>query len=214
MIINKYFLPFMEADKDGGGGTGTDGTENKADEGQDKKSYSEEELQSKIDEALINLRTEYSSKLEENVRRELEEKERLSKLTEKQRQDEEFKKRTDELDAKEKRIANVQLKADVISELSKLGISTDALSILVSDEDTDSKKTLEKINALKKVIEKSNTDFVQKKMNDNSYVPGTGNTDGLTVEDFKKMDYKQKAKLYNENRTLYNDLTKKLLNGK
>ncbi|MFR4583628.1 DUF4355 domain-containing protein [Clostridium cadaveris] len=134
------------------------------------------------------VRTEYSAKI----------KELEGKLPKTQTEEEKaLEARLKALEDKEKELNNRERLSKVASELSNKGLNGGLAKYLNIGEDTDLETY---INEITEVIGKQANTYKAKGHK------GTGTE--ITKEQFQKMNYKERAKLYNENKELYDALSK------
>lgn len=151
------------------------------------KAQVEKLIQSETD----RVRTEYSQKLK-TVNEE------LSQYKPKEKSDSEkaLEERIAKLEAREKELANKEQSMTLASKLKEKNLPTDLAKYLNVGEDMD--KTIDEVGAL------FGNYFL-----DGSNVPSNHNGNkGITKKDFQKMGYAERAKLYAENPTLFEALSK------
>lgn len=194
-----------------------EGQENKQEENKQVETLTltQSELDKKISEAIktreSNLNKSFEKKLEEEISKRLEEKKRLSTLSKEEQREEDFKQKEKQLLEKEIKLKNLELKNDLLTELNRLNLPVESLELLLSEHDTDATIVLERINKFKQIIEKSSHDFLVSKMKDNALNPNSSQSaDTVNLEDYKKMDYKQRTELMQKNKALYEQLSKQL----
>lgn len=194
-----------------------EGQENKQEENKQVETLTltQSELDKKISEAIktreTNLNKNFEKKLEEEISKRLEEKKRLSTLSKEEQREEDFKQKEKQLLEKEIKLKNLELKNDLLTELNRLNLPVESLELLLSEHDTDATIVLERINKFKQIIEKSSHDFLASKMKDNALNPNSSQSaDTVNLEDYKKMDYKQRTELMQKNKALYEQLSKQL----
>lgn len=151
------------------------------------KAQVEKLLQSETDK----VRTEYSQKLK-TVNEELNQ----YKPKEKSDSEKALEERIAKLEAREKELANKEQSMTLASKLKEKNLPTDLAKYLNVGEDMD--KTIDEVGAL------FGNYFL-----DGSNVPSNHNGNkGITKKDFQKMGYAERAKLYAENPTLFEALSK------
>jgi riboflavin synthase len=106
------------------------------------------------------------------------------------------------------KIKNTQLKTEVGLELSKIGISTDVVDLLVTENEIDAEKVLSKVTKFKEILENATKAMLEQKIKDSNFVPSTGANKEMTKEEFNKLEYSEKVKIYNTNKALYEKLSK------
>jgi len=153
---------------------------NEADNG--KITLTQDELDKRIQSAEDKLRTKYSKKIKD-----LEKK--LSDITpvEKSEQEKDYEERLARLEARERA-------QELNEKLDSKGISRDFAKYISSDVDVED-------------FSKMLDNYVSSKNKQNAYVPtGHKSMKSLTKDEFRRMDSKEKTKLYNENPELYRTL--------
>jgi len=217
----KQRIPFnLQLFADGGeGGTdggGEDGKGNENNKDNEDTKFSQSEVDKKISEALktreTKLKSDFEKTLSEKISETLKENERLSKLSEDDKKSEEISKKEQDLIDREKKLNNQILKTDAVKELANLGISMDALDLIVSANDTDAELALAKIKTLKSIIEKSIGEALKAKMNGTELDIKTGEMKEVSLDDFNKMNDSQKTELYTKNQALYEKLANEVRN--
>ena len=150
---------------------------------EETKTYSQEDLDKKVQSETDKVRTEYSKKVKD-----LEAK--IKEFTPVEKSEKEI-----EL---EKRLADVEARENAIKlrdSLSAKGIDSELSAYLKSDVDVD---------ALAAVLDKLASD----KVRTGGFKPtGHKNGESMSKEDFKKLSYSQKDQLYRDNPELYRELT-------
>ena len=137
------------------------------------------------------VRTDYSKKLKDAN----DEITRL-KPVEKSETEKALEARISALEAREKEIANKEKAMTIADKLKEKELPTELAKYLNVGEDVD--KTIEDLGSM------FGNYFLS-----GSNKPSNHNTNkGITKEDFKKMSYSERAKLYSENPTLYHALNK------
>ena len=151
------------------------------------KAQVEKLIQSETD----RVRTEYSQKLK-TVNEELNQ----YKPKEKSDAEKALEDRISALEAKEKELANKEKAMTIANKLKEKGIPTELAQYLSVGDNVD--ETVEKVGAL---FGNYFLDGTAKPTNHNTHK-------GITREDFKRMGYAERAKLYSENPELYKALNK------
>lgn len=150
---------------------------------------SKDDFDKKIQGEADRVRTEYSKKVKE-----LEAK--IKELTPVQKTEAEidFENRLAALESREKKVA-------LLDSLTAKGISHEFADYFKNDAD---------IEAFSKIYKSVIDSEVQKKIQENGYVPdGHKSGTSITKEDFAKMNMTQKEQLFTENPELYKTLTKR-----
>ena len=151
------------------------------------KAQVEKLLQSETD----RIRTEYSKKLKDVN-------EELNQYKPKEKSDAEkaLEERISALEAKEKELASKEKAMTIANKLKDKGIPTELAQYLSVGDNVD--ETVEKVGAL---FGNYFLDGTAKPTNHQTHK-------GITREDFKRMGYAERAKLYSENPELYKALNK------
>ncbi|WP_096634854.1 capsid assembly scaffolding protein Gp46 family protein [Clostridium cochlearium] len=156
------------------------------------KTFTEEELQKKVQSAEDRIRTEYSKKIKA-----LEEELKGLKPKEKSKSEIELEKRIKKLENKEKELQAKELEMKVSKTLENNGLPMQLSKYLnlTGVEDVESY-----LGEIKEVLNKH--------LINNSYKPQdhAGNKNSITKEQFKKMSLLEKQELYKNNEALYNKL--------
>ena len=172
-----------------------------------------EELQRKIDseadrrldKVLKKKQQEWESELQQRIDEAIKEQQRLSKLSEKERKEEEIRKREEELEKRLKELERKELKADAIGVLNEKELPTSFVDFLLAD---DAESTLANINAFKEAFDNAVAEKVKEALAGKPPKKNPTHTVGITKEQFEKMGYSERIKLYNENPELYEQLSK------
>ena len=137
------------------------------------------------------IRTDYSKRLKD-VNDEL----AKYKPVEKTETEKALEERLSILEAKEKEIANKERAMTIANKLKEKEIPTELAKYLNIGDDMDT------------AIEEIGTVFGNYFLNGSNKPSNHQTNKGITKQDFKKMSYSQRAKLFQENPTLYNALNK------
>lgn len=172
-----------------------------AEQNEEKKTYTEDEvmklLQSESDrrvtKALAKQKKEYEKKLT------------LSQLDGEAREKAEKDSRIAELEEKLKEYAILENKNEVTKTLVNRGLNPAFADVIAIGEDVEEAQN--KIEQLDKLFKAAVADEVKKRLAGGT-PKAAFKTDGMTKEDFNKMNLAQQAALYRENPELYNKLTK------
>ena len=156
------------------------------------KTFTEEELQKKVQSAEDRVRTEYSKKVKE-----LEQELKGLKPKEKTEAEIELEERIKALEDKEKELQKKELELKVSKTLENNGLPSQLAKYLNTTGVEDVESYLGEIK-----------EVLNKHLVDNSFKPKdhAGNKTSITKEQFKKMSLIQKQELYKENEALYNKL--------
>ncbi|SDL32378.1 protein of unknown function [Clostridium cochlearium] len=153
------------------------------------KTFTEEELQKKVQSAEDRIRTEYSKKIKA-----LEEELRELKPKEKSPEQLELEERIKALEDKEKELEEKELELKISKTLENNGLPSQLAKYLNTTGVEDVESYLGEIK-----------EVLNKHLVDNSFKPKdhAGNKTSITKEQFKKMSLIEKQKLYRENEALY-----------
>lgn len=155
--------------------------------------FTEEEVTKRVQSETDKVRTEYSKKIKE-----LESKIGELSPVQKSEAEIELEKRLKVLEDKEKEVQLKEKELSISNKLNEKGLPKELskyLNLGLEDVETS-------IEDLSKLFNSSNIN--------NSFIPNNhkSNQATITKEDFKKMGYTEKMKLYKENKTLYDLLSK------
>ncbi|NFQ02754.1 DUF4355 domain-containing protein [Clostridium sporogenes] len=156
------------------------------------KTFTEEDLNKKIQSAEDRVRTEYSKKLKQ-MEEELEE----LRPKEKSQSELDMEARVQALEQKEKEVAKKELELNVTNKLQEQGLPSQLSKYLVGVEDVETE-----INSLKEIFNNNalNNSFKPQKHNNSK--------EKISKEDFNKMTLLERQKLYETNQELYLKLSK------
>ncbi|MCR1933884.1 DUF4355 domain-containing protein [Clostridium tepidum] len=165
---------------------------------QEVKTFTEEDLQKKIQSAEDRVRTEYSKKIKDME-------EELEKLRpkEKSQSEIELENRIKALENKEKEVQAKELQLKVSKTLSDNGLPSQLSKYLNTTgvEDVESY-----LGEVKNIL----TEHINNNALNNSFKPQSHNSnkEKISKEDFNKMTLLERQKLYETNQELYNKLSK------
>ena len=163
--------------------------ENKADENKENEpaTYTQKQLDDRIQSETDKVRTKYSNKVKE-----LEDKIKELTPVEKSQTELDLERRLSEIEKREKRM-------NFLESLKDNGISSDFADYLNVDSD---------LTKFSEVYKKAVNNAVTQKIQESGFVPKDHKSDDvLTKEDFRKMSYEEKSKLYTTNPELYKSLS-------
>lgn len=157
---------------------------------QEVKTFTEEEVNKKVQSEADRVRTEYTKKMKA-----LEAELAALKPAEKSEAELKLEQKLADIEAKEREIANKERQFKIAETLESNGLPKQLAKYLQGAEDVES--------YVKEVSEVLNNHLLN-----NSFKPSTHKAnEGITKEEFKKMSYSQKEKLYNENPDLFKKLS-------
>ncbi|NOW03226.1 capsid assembly scaffolding protein Gp46 family protein [Clostridium beijerinckii] len=109
--------------------------------------------------------------------------------------------------------AKTELSSELMKELSSKGLSNDWVDFIIADNKENSIARLEKLNG---ILSATTEEKVKQKLGDFTYdakKTDTNSNNGITLEKFKKMPYKERLELNNTNKQLYTELQQQLSNN-
>lgn len=149
------------------------GEEPPADNGKGEESdpvtYTEEDLQTRIKEALAKAKTDH----EAEIAAARSEAEKLAKMTADEKAKFEFEQREQKVEEKEKAIAIRELKVETLKTLSEKSIPQEVLELVLAD---NAENTAKKIDTFKTVFDKAVQAAVEERLSGKSPSLGNGNT--------------------------------------
>lgn len=175
------------------------------------KTYSEEEVaklvQSEADKRVNQALEKKQAEWQEQYKATLEEEKRKAAMTEEERWKEEFNKQKAEFEKERSEFTKAQLKASTLETLAKEALPASMVEFVIAE---DAETTQARIELFKEAW----TDALAKEVNERlkGNTPKVSNTDVLgaseiTKEQFRKMGYKDRIKLQEENPTLFKMLS-------
>ena len=166
------------------------------------KTFTQEEVDKMITKRLQRERKDIEAKIEAE-RKEAEE---LAKLSEQERQKKLFEKQVKEFEETKKAFENERLLNETSKQLASKNLPVQFAEMLKGN---DAEKTFENIQLFEAKFNEAVEKVVTERLRGN--VPKTTtslNSSSITKEQFNKMDLAQRQKLFNDNRELYNELSK------
>ena len=176
-------------------------TEVKADEVQ-VKTFTQDEVNEMISKRLQRERKDIKAQIEAE-RKEAEE---LAKLSEAEKQKKLFEKQVKEFEETKRAFENERLLNETSKQLASKNLPIEFAEMLKGN---DAEKTFENIQLFEAKFNEAVEKVVTERLRGN--VPKTTtslNNTSITKEQFNKMDLAQRQKLFNDNRELYNELSK------
>lgn len=163
------------------------------------KTYTEDELQAEVTKQLEEAKKSFDEQLADAVKKELEK----SKMTAEEKAKAEFDEARTTLEKERTEFEKEKITLAVEKELVKHNLSTELVDLVISDTKENSIKNVEKL--------KTAIDVEVQKVVDERFKGSTPKSGGtivtITQETFNKMSYSEKAKLFEENKELYETLT-------
>ena len=166
------------------------------------KTFTQEEVDKMITKRLQRERKDIEAKIEAE-RKEAEE---LAKLSEQERQKKLFEKQVKEFEETKRAFENERLLNETSKQLASKNLPIEFAEMLKGN---DAEKTFENIQLFEVKFNEAVEKVVTERLRGN--VPKTTtylNSHSITKEQFNKMDLAQRQKLFNDNRELYNELSK------
>ena len=166
------------------------------------KTFTQEEVDKMITKRLQRERKDIEAKIEAE-RKEAEE---LAKLSEAERQKKLFEKQVKEFEETKRAFENERLLNETSKQLASKSLPIEFAEILKGN---NAEKTFENIQLFETKFNEAVEKVVTERLRGN--VPKTttsSSATSITKEQFNKMDLAQRQKLFNDNRELYNELSK------
>ena len=166
------------------------------------KTFTQDEVNEMISKRLQRERKDIEAKIEAE-RKEAEE---LAKLSEAEKQRKLFEKQVREFEETKKAFENERLLNETSKQLASKNLPIEFAEMLKGN---DAEKTFENIQLFEAKFNEAVEKVVTERLRGN--VPKTTtslNNTSITKEQFNKMDLAQRQKLFNDNRELYNELSK------
>ena len=166
------------------------------------KTFTQDEVDKMISKRLQRERKDIEAKIEAE-RREAEE---LAKLSEQERQKKLFEKQVKEFEETKRAFENERLLNETSKQLASKSLPIEFAEILKGN---NAEKTFENIQLFETKFNEAVEKVVTERLRGN--VPKTttsSSATSITKEQFNKMDLAQRQKLFNDNRELYNELSK------
>ena len=166
------------------------------------KTFTQEEVDKMITKRLQRERKDIEAKIEAE-RKEAEE---LAKLSEQERQMKLFEKQVKEFEETKRAFENERLLNETSKQLASKSLPIEFAEMLKGN---NAEKTFENIQLFETKFNEAVEKVVTERLRGN--VPKTTtslNSPSITKEQFNKMDLAQRQKLFNDNRELYNELSK------
>ena len=166
------------------------------------KTFTQEEVDKMISKRLQRERKDIEAKIEAE-RKEAEE---LAKLSEQERQKKLFEKQVKEFEETKRAFENERLLNETSKQLASKSLPIEFAEMLKGN---NAEKTFENIQLFETKFNEAVEKVVTERLRGN--VPKTTtslNSSSITKEQFNKMDLAQRQKLFNDNRELYNELSK------
>ena len=166
------------------------------------KTFTQEEVDKMISKRLQRERKDIEAKIEAE-RKEAEE---LSRLSEQERQKKLFEKQVKEFEETKRAFENERLLNETSKQLASKNLPIEFAEMLKGN---DAEKTFENIQLFEAKFNEAVEKVVTERLRGN--VPKTTTSSSvasITKEQFNKMDLAQRQKLFNDNRELYNELSK------
>ena len=170
----------------------------------DIKTFTQEE----VDKIVAKRLAREKKDIEEKIEKERKEAEELAKLSEAEKQRKLFEKEKAEFEETKRAYEKEKLLNETQKQLSQRNLPISMAKHLVGE---NAECTLENINEFEKDFNSALEKMVNERLKGNTLKGGTtkiNNSDTLSKEQFNRMTYKERMKLYEEDRELYNSLMK------
>ena len=166
------------------------------------KTFTQEEVDKMISKRLQRERKDIEAKIEAE-RREAEE---LAKLSEAEKQRKLFEKQVKEFEETKRAFENERLLNETSKQLASKNLPIEFAEILKGN---NAEKTFENIQLFEAKFNEAVEKVVTERLRGNAPKTTTSSSvASITKEQFNKMDLAQRQKLFNDNRELYNELSK------
>ena len=179
------------------------GVENNSTTENEKKTYTQEEVDKLLQAEADRRVTEALKKADKKKQQEVKEAQKLAAMNEQEKYEYQLKQREEAIIAKEKELALAENKNEASKILAEKGISLSLVDFVVA-EDADTMKA--NIDLLDKAFKASVKAEVEKRIGSNSPKRNVEADKGITKEDFKKMNLRDLNNLYKNNPELYKQL--------
>ena len=166
------------------------------------KTFTQDEVNEMISKRLQRERKDIEAKIEAE-RREAEE---LAKLSEQEKQKKLFEKQVKEFEETKRAFENERLLNETSKQLASKNLPIEFAEMLKGN---DAEKTFENIKLFEVKFNEALEKAITERLRGN--VPKTtisSNSASITKEQFRSMSYMEKMNLYNENKDLFNELSK------
>ena len=165
-----------------------------------EKTYSQSEVDELLQKEADRRVTAALAKQEKKMR----EAQQLEAMSSQEKFEYLLKQKEAELEEREKALTRAELKNSAGKILADKGLSLDFIDFVLDD---DAEKTNARITQLEKTFKKAVSDEITKRIGGQAPQRADGEK-GMTREQFNKLSLKEQQKLANENRALYDALTK------
>lgn len=164
--------------------------------------------QDEVDKIIAKRLAREKKDIEEKIEKERKEAEELAKLSEAEKQKKLFEKEKAEFEETKRAYEREKLLNETQKQLSIRNLPISMAKHLVGE---NAENTLENINEFEKDFNSALEKMVNERLKGNTLKGGTtkiNNSNNLSKEQFNKMTYKERIKLFEEDRELYNSLIK------
>lgn len=170
----------------------------------DKSTYTKEEVDALLQSEADKRVSEALKKADKKNQAKIAEASKLATMNEEEKYKYQLEEREKTLAAKEKELSIMANKNEASKILSEKGISLSLVDFIVSD---DAEDMMEKINLLDREFKNSVKTEVEKRLKGSVPKKDLPLDKALTRETFNKLSLVEKNKIYNENPTLWKELT-------
>jgi hypothetical protein len=171
-----------------------------------EKKLTQEDFDKAISKRLAREKAKWEKEFAVKLEIEKKESEELAKLSEAEKQKKLFEKQVKEFEETKRAFENERLLNETSKQLASKNLPIEFAEMLKGN---DAEKTFENIQLFEAKFNEAVEKVVTERLRGN--VPKTttsSNTTSITKEQFNKMDLAQRQKLFNDNRELYNELSK------
>lgn len=175
-------------------------TKNQEQETKETKTYTQEEVDAML-QAETDRRVTAALKKQKDK---LDEANKLANMSQDEKRDYEYNQKLSELEKREQELAKKELVMETEKQLGEKGLPTEASQFIVA---VDAEQTKANIKAFEKMFNKAVEAEINKRISTGAPKMGTGTTQAITAEQWKKMNVQQQAEVFRTNPELYRQLT-------
>lgn len=181
---------------------------NEANEEQEVKTYTQDEVMELLQKEADKRVTEALKKQEKKYQKEMAKQKSLVGLDEETRARAEKEQRIADLEEQLMQYKLANTKTEIAKVLSNRGLDANLVDFVVTNDDTE--ECLAKIETLDKIVKKMVKAEVEKKLPIYASTPKMSiNTEKMTKEQFNKLPLMELQQIYMTNKDLYTELTKR-----
>jgi hypothetical protein len=167
----------------------------------------DEMLQREADRRVSSARAKFEEEYRLKLEKEKSEAEKLAQLSESEKAKMEIQRQKDEFENERKQFLREKLELQTVKELASIGLPTE-FSRFIVHENSNADEIKKSIEVLKTEFEKAIEEAVNKKLQGTT-PKVTTKKDGTTVtkEQFRKMGYEERMKIFESDEALYQELS-------